>query len=193
MKTLLLSRSEVQQLLDPVVALPALRTAFQAYSIHRSIPAQRVRSELPGPGTATVLFPGLASSIPVYSVKVHAKFPEQNPAIQGVLLLHEAQTGHVLAIMDSTYLTAVRTGLVSALATDLLANEDARSVAIIGAGMQGAFQLRFLSQLRQLNRVFAFDPVPGKAADFVNHQRPNQSSSGSRYLARTRNRTRSRN
>ena len=167
METLLLSRSEVKQLLDPAVALPALRTAFQAYSSHRSIPAQRVRSEVPGPGTATVLFPGTESSIPVYSVKVHAKFPEQSPAIRGVLLLHEAQTGDLLAIMDSTYLTAVRTGLVSALATDLLAKEDARSVAIIGAGVQGEFQLRFLSQLRQLNRVFTIDTVPGKATDFA--------------------------
>lgn len=167
MQTLLLNRLEVRELLDPAVALPELSRAFQAYSCQHAIAAQRARSELPGPGTATVLFPGIGAGVPAYSVKVHAKYPDQSPAIRGVLLLHDSQTGDLLAIMDSTYLTAVRTGLVSALATDLLAKKDASSVAIVGAGVQGEFQLRFLSQLRQLKRVLVTDTIPGKATGFA--------------------------
>ena len=55
-----------------------------------------------------MLFPGLAPDVPAYTVKVHAKFPAQEPAIRGVLCLHATQTGELLAVMDSTYLTAVR-------------------------------------------------------------------------------------
>jgi ornithine cyclodeaminase/alanine dehydrogenase-like protein (mu-crystallin family) len=79
---------------------------------------------------------------------VHAKFPEQQPAIRGVLCLCDGQTGELLAVMDSTHLTAVRTGLCSALATDVLARRDARSVAVIGAGMQGDHQFRSLHMMR---------------------------------------------
>jgi ornithine cyclodeaminase/alanine dehydrogenase-like protein (mu-crystallin family) len=89
-----------------------------------------------------VLFPGTAADIPAYAVKVHAKFPEQQPAIRCVLCLCDGQSGELLAVMDSTHLTAVRTGLCSALAADVLARRDARSVAVIGAGMQGDHQLR---------------------------------------------------
>ncbi len=135
MRTLLLTRSETEVLLEPAELLADLRAAFRAYSLDRGVRAQRVRSALPGPGTATVLFPGIAADIPAYTVKVHAKFPEQQPAIRGVLCLCDSQTGELLAVMDSTHLTAVRTGLCSALATDVLARRDARSVAVIGAGV----------------------------------------------------------
>jgi hypothetical protein len=52
MDTLLLTRSEVERLLEPRALLPDLRSAFAAYSLQRTIPAQRARSPLPGPGGA---------------------------------------------------------------------------------------------------------------------------------------------
>ena len=124
MGTLVLTKSEVEKLLEPTELLPELRRAFVAYSASPNERARRVRSRLPGPGTATVLFPGVASGVPAYTVKVHAKFPDQRPAIRGVLCLHAAETGDLLAVMDSTYLTAVRTGLAGALAADVLARRD---------------------------------------------------------------------
>lgn len=167
--TLLLNRQEVQQVLDPQAALPALRAAFAAHSCSRQLPAQRHRSDLPVPGTATVLFPGTAEAIPAYSVKVHAKFPDQTPAIRGALLLFDSQTGALLAIMDSTYLTAARTGLASALGADLLARPDASTVAVVGAGAQGRFQLTYLHALRPIERVRVFDTLEEKAATFSRH------------------------
>lgn len=174
MTTLLLTRSEVEALLEPQAILPALRAAFQAYSLARTIPAQRARSPLPGaePGSVTVLFPGLVADIPAYSVKVHAKFPQQQPAIKGVLHLHDLKTGQLLAIMDSTYLTAVRTGLAGAIAADTLARADASLVAIIGAGAQGELQLRCLAMVRVLRQVRVFDTLPGRAEDYAQRLAP---------------------
>ncbi len=167
MGTLLLTRSETEILLAPGALLPDLRTAFQSYSLDHGIRAQRVRSTLSGPGTATVLFPGAAADIPAYSVKVHAKFPDQQPAIRGVLCLHDSQTGELLAVMDSTHLTAVRTGLSSALAADVLARRDARAVAVIGAGAQGEQQLRSLCLMRQMDAVCVYDTAPDRALAFA--------------------------
>lgn len=167
MRTLLLTRSETEILLEPGALLADLRAAFRGYSLDRGVRAQRVRSALSGPGTSTVLFPGTATDIPAYTVKVHAKFPEQQPAIRGVLCLHDSQTGGLLAVMDSTHLTAVRTGLSSALAANVLARHDAGSVAVIGAGMQGEHQLRSLHLMRQIGVVRVYDTAPDRALAFA--------------------------
>jgi ornithine cyclodeaminase/alanine dehydrogenase-like protein (mu-crystallin family) len=164
---LVLSRSEVESLLDPMAIVPLLRAAFVDYSATPGQRARRVRAQLPGPGTATVLFPGTAPGIPAYTVKVHAKFPAENPAIRGVLCLCSTETGALLALMDSTHLTAVRTGLAGALATHVLARDDADTVAVVGAGVQGAHQLRALAMFRPLRRAAVFDTVPGRAAAFA--------------------------
>src|SRR5260370_4755819 len=103
MTTVLLTRSEVEPLLHLPALLSEIRQAFQAYSLERSIPAQRVRSPLPGQDAkgAMLLFPGLLPGIPAYTVKVHAKFPSQRPAIKGVLLLHVLQPVTLSVILYS--------------------------------------------------------------------------------------------
>lgn len=165
METLLLTRSEVQTLLNPTELLGALREAFRAYSLERSIQAQRAFSPLPAQGTtAMLLFPGLIPGVPAYTVKVHAKFPGQSPAITGVIHLHDLNTGRLLAVMDSTYITAVRTGMAGALAADVLARTEAARVAVIGAGVQGELQLRYLPLVRPISSATVYDTVPGKAS-----------------------------
>ena len=157
MPTLLIGRSEVQRLLTAADVLPRLQDGFVAYSRGDISRGKRVRSDLPGPGTATVLFPGIVPGFPLYTVKVHAKFPAQRPAIRGVLCLHSSETGELLAVMDSTFLTGIRTGLSGALAAHVLARADASSVAVIGCGEQGRHQLTALAALRSINTVYAYD------------------------------------
>jgi ornithine cyclodeaminase/alanine dehydrogenase-like protein (mu-crystallin family) len=169
----LLNRTQVIELLDPAEVLPMMRTAFESYAsdAENAIAAQRAPFSLPGDqnpdrnrggsenrsGSGMLIFPGVTAGIPAYSVKVHAKYPTQEPSIRGVLLLHDLDTGALLAAMDSTYLTAVRTGLAAALATDALARKNAHSVAVIGAGVQGEFMLRFLSLQRSLSDIAVYD------------------------------------
>ncbi|MBS4195761.1 ornithine cyclodeaminase family protein [Lederbergia citri] len=168
METLLLTRTEVQSLLDPLELCSSLKAAFASYSLTRHIPVQRARSILPQDNASVMLlFPGLISNIPAYTVKDHAKFPSQSPSIKGVINLHDLETGQLLAIMDSTYITAVRTGLSGALGTHLLARRDAKNVTIIGAGVQGTLQLRSLTYFREISNVFVYDTSLEKATSFV--------------------------
>jgi len=74
MATLLLTRTEVAALVEQGTLLPALRAAFIAHSAGGLARAQRVRSALPGPGSATVLFPRHGAGVPAYT-RSHAKFP----------------------------------------------------------------------------------------------------------------------
>jgi ornithine cyclodeaminase len=88
MDTLLLTRSELRALLEPPELLDALREAFAAYSLGRSVNAMRVPVPLPvgavPPGASGMLLaPGIVPGVPAYSVKVHAKFPGATPRSKG--------------------------------------------------------------------------------------------------------------
>lgn len=168
METLLLTRSEVKLLLNAQEIYQLLLDAFIDHSKAEQIRSQRVRSLLPNEeSSAVVLFPGLASSIPAYTVKVHAKYPKQSPSINGVIHLHDLKTGGLLAIMDSTYITAVRTGISGVIGTNSLANKDAEELTIIGAGVQGQMHLNYLRSYRTIKRVRVFDTDPNKANEFA--------------------------
>lgn len=168
MDTLLLNRKEVESLLNPFELYPNFVEAFRMYSSHQEIQPQRAHSALPKENSsAMILFPGLNSNVPAYTVKNHAKFPNHTPSISGVINLHDLETGQLLAIMDSAYITAVRTGLSCAMSTHLLAGKAANTVAIIGAGVQGKLQLRSLHYLRQISSVCVYDTDKKRARLFA--------------------------
>ncbi len=168
--TLLLTRSEVAALLNGRELLAALRPAFVAYSLNRTIPARRYPVALPPPAPrgagGMVLAPGLIDGIPAYTVKVHAKFPAQSPAVRGLLLLHDLGTGQLLAVMDSAHLTGIRTAAASVLAADVLARPEAGDVALIGAGAQAALHVPLLSEAHTIRRVRVFDTSPERTEIF---------------------------
>ncbi|HYO55960.1 ornithine cyclodeaminase family protein [Archangium sp.] len=166
MSTLLLTRTDVVRHMEALTLLSEMREAFRADSESRSVEPQRARAPLHDKGAALVVFPGTLPGIPAYTVKVHAKFPGRSPAIQGVVQLHDLETGALLAVMDSGHLTALRTGVVGALAADVLARQDASRVALIGAGAQASMQLKSLRLVRSLNHVRVFDVEVARAVDF---------------------------
>lgn len=162
MSTLILTRSEVEAVLQPAVLLENMRSAFAAYSAGAGTRSARLPLPLPSPpspanASAMIIAPGWVTDIPAYTAKVHAKFPGLDPAIQGVVILHDVRTGAPLAILESSYLTALRTALAGALGADVLALRDASHVAIIGAGRQGRSQLEALRLVRPIRSVAVFD------------------------------------
>jgi ornithine cyclodeaminase len=171
MDTLLLTRSEIEQILTPPALLAALREAFAAYSTMRTIDSMRIPIPLPKESTpigasGMVLAPGLVPGIPAYSVKVHAKFPGEDPAIRGILIIHDLSTGAPLAVLESSYLTALRTSLAGALGADVLAIPRVRCAAIVGAGVQGRSQLGALRMVRPIEAVCVFDVCADAIARF---------------------------
>lgn len=114
-----------------------------------------------------IVFPGLVPGIPAYTVKINAKLPASVPSVRGLIALHDLETGALLAVMDSIAITAIRTALVGALAADALARKSIRTVAVIGAGVQGREQLRALRLLRTFESVRVFDTRPERAAALI--------------------------
>ena len=106
-----------------------------------------------------------------YGLKEVCVFPN-NPNIgkdahQGSVLLHSAETGELLAVMNASAITAIRIGAVSGVATRLLAREDAGNLAIIGAGVQGRSHLAAMAAVRPIRRVRVADKLPGMAQKFA--------------------------
>lgn len=171
---LLLSRSDVQRLVSTTELLAELRKGFVSYS-KRTIDALRVPIPLPADrasadASGIVIAPGLADTIPAYTVKVHAKFPGSDPAIQGLVILHDLNDGRPLAVLESSFLTALRTGLAGAVGADVLAKPSAKRVAIIGAGVQGHTQLENLRLVRDIAFVSVFDRSEKAAHNFAEAQ-----------------------
>ncbi|HEX5595512.1 MAG TPA: ornithine cyclodeaminase family protein [Micromonosporaceae bacterium] len=159
--TVVLTRSQVDQLIDVDEVLEILQKGFRAASAAQS--PLRIRTDLPGPGTATCLMPGLLPDVPAYTVKVNAKFPGAVPALRGVVCLHDLGTGELLALADSASVTAWRTGLAAALGTHVLADPRAEVLGFVGAGAQARTTLAGLRRLRPWAHITACDLDPARA------------------------------
>jgi alanine dehydrogenase len=142
---LVLSQEEVQRLLDVDLLLDALERAFVELSAGRaSVP----------PRTAAFAEHGLLGAMPGYvdgvlAAKLVTLFPGHEPSHQALIAVFDAETGTPVAVMDGTHITAVRTGASSAVAT----REDARVLAILGAGVQGRSHLDAVGRVRDFSEV----------------------------------------
>ena len=166
--TRLLTRSDLGDLLEPSACLAALRDGFHAMGAEAVIPGQRVRTDLPFPGTATALIPGLLPGIEAYTVKVNAKFPGARPALRGVICLYSGVDGELLALLDSATVTAWRTGLAAALGTHALAGPaEGAVVGVIGAGAQAELMVRGLGVLRPYCQLLVHDTDFERATGFA--------------------------
>jgi ornithine cyclodeaminase/alanine dehydrogenase-like protein (mu-crystallin family) len=151
---LVLSGDEVRRLLDLDRLLSALAGAFVALSEgHASVPP-RVAASVPDRGLLAAM-PGYVEGI--LETKLVSVFPGNHeaglPSHQALIALFDADNGTPLAVMDGTHITAVRTAAAAALATRLLAREDAAVLAVLGAGVQGRAHLEAVPRVRRFREI----------------------------------------
>jgi ornithine cyclodeaminase len=169
MKIRILSAADVQAAITMPEAIEAMRDAFSALSSGKATVPLRVALEMKD-GVSLFMpahLPGLGPAA-AKVVSVHPGNVEQGlPMIHAVVLVIDPETGIPLALMDGTWLTALRTGAVGGLAADLLARKDASTAAVFGAGVQARTQLEALRAVRDIRDVRVVDPVPAAADAFV--------------------------
>lgn len=86
--------------------------------------------------------------------------------IQGFVALLDEQTGALLAILEGSVVTEIRTAAVSAVATDVLARPDAGDLALIGAGVQARSHLLAMADVREVRRLRVWNRSAEQAASF---------------------------
>ena len=155
MKVMVLSESDVRRLLDPEALLDALARAFEAMSCDKVSVPPRIAATVPGAGLLAAM-PGYGRGIGL-AVKMVSVFTENVqrglPSHQALICVFDATTGSPIALMDGTYVTALRTAGAAALSTRLLARQDARVLAILGAGVQGAAHLQMFPLVRDFAEI----------------------------------------
>ena len=159
---LLLSRSDVTRLLTMDECISAVEDAFRQFGEGRTDPPGILSTHVEGGGFHIKAGVLSIRGRRFYAAKTNANFP-QNPArhglptIQGVLLLFDAENGRPLAIMDSTEITALRTAAATAVAAKYLAAPDARTMTVVGCGVQGRMQAKALTRVLSLEEIWLFD------------------------------------
>jgi alanine dehydrogenase len=91
-------------------------------------------------------------------VNVHPENPKKGlQTVMAILLLNDPKTGLPLALMDGTYLTALRTGAGGAIAAKYLAKKGVLKLGVIGAGQQALTQIMAISQVRKIKEILVYD------------------------------------
>jgi ornithine cyclodeaminase/alanine dehydrogenase-like protein (mu-crystallin family) len=152
---LYLSRADVERLLDIDAMLDALARALVVFSSGITSVPPRSAARVPDRGLLGVMagyVPGIALEVKLVSVFPGNHHPDL-PSHQGLIAIFDEDNGAPLALMDGTYITAIRTGGTAAVAARALARDDASVLAILGAGVQGASHLETFPRVRDFKEV----------------------------------------
>lgn len=168
--TLILTRQDVQKVLDMGDCIETIAEVMQRFSAGETVMPVRLVTRVPERGVHAAM-PAVLASLGIFGIKSITVFPDNPsrgaPSIMGLVILNEVATGRPLAVMDAAYLTGIRTAAASAVATRLLANPDANTLALIGAGVQAATHLWAMTEARPVESVAVYDIDPGIAERFI--------------------------
>jgi ornithine cyclodeaminase/alanine dehydrogenase-like protein (mu-crystallin family) len=163
-RILYLSRAEVERLLDVDALLDALARALASLSAGGASAPPRIGARVPDRGVLGAMVgyvPGSGMEGKLVSVFPHNR---ARPSHQALIALFGEEDGAPLALMDGTYITAIRTGGAAAVAARAIAREDAKVLAILGAGAQGDSHLETFPRVRDFAEIRVASRDAGKAA-----------------------------
>lgn len=165
---LVLSEKQVQSLIDIDELISTLEKAHTQYSTGKAVMPVRLVVPLPQIQGRITSMPGFLNEDKALGMKVVTYFqdnPKRNlPAILGTIMLFSAETGKLIAVMDGSYVTAIRTACASAMATKVLANTETPVLGILGAGVQARAHIQALTHVRKIDRIKIYSPSGASAA-----------------------------
>ena len=166
MKTLLLKKNDVSQLVEMADVIPAVEEAYKAFSNKDVIQPDYIGIKLPdhrGEIDFKLCYSKLNENI---SMKAHSggftHNPDQYglPASMGTILLFDAQSCALICIMDGSLITGLRTGASGAVSVKMLARKNARKITCIGTGNQARMQIRSLKEVLKIDEIHAWSRTP---------------------------------
>ncbi len=171
MKTLLLNREQVYQLLPMAECMEVMAEALQSLARGEVVQPLRPIMRLPE-------HKGLMGLMPSYSVPLHAmglkvltifhgQHGREHESHKGAVLLFDGEHGGLRAIMDAASITAIRTAAVSGVATRLLARDDAHVLTLLGSGVQAQTHLAAMCLARNVTHVRVWSRTFEHAQRFV--------------------------
>ena len=180
MDVLVLNAEEVTRLLPMPECIKVMRDALAALARGEALVPLRTVMRVPGASGFLGLMPGYIAPARgeggALGMKAVSVFPGNAKrgidTHQGAVLLFEADTGRLCALMDGAAITAIRTAAVSGVATDVLARADADELAILGAGVQARTHTEAIAAVRPIRRVRIWSRNAEHAAALASELRP---------------------
>ncbi|MEM8890536.1 MAG: ornithine cyclodeaminase [Bacteroidota bacterium] len=161
------SAEDLSEKISMQKAIELMADTFRQISSGKAEVPVRAHIFMPEEKGQSLFMPAYLAGSKQFGVKVvgiHDENPQKGlPYIHAVVLVMDAADGKPLALVDGTYLTALRTGAGSGIATKLLAREDARVLAVFGAGVQSRTQIEAVLAVRQIEEILLFNRTEAKA------------------------------
>ncbi|WP_428911547.1 ornithine cyclodeaminase family protein [Niallia sp. Krafla_26] len=165
--TLILNAKDVEQAINMRTIIDQIEKGLvEEYSGHVIVPA-RVNLPTNNKGFFRVM-PAVMNESGYMGFKVFFKSGANNQSsVRYLIGVIDQNENNLEAMMDSHYLTAVRTGATTGLATKYLARENAKTVGVIGSGLEARTNLEAVCAVRNIEYVRVFSPNPNRRALFA--------------------------
>lgn len=170
-KTLILTRREIEKLIDMRKALRIVEGAFEAHGQNKVQMPAKIYIHLDKYRGDFRAMPAYIEGMEACGIKWVNVHPENKnyglPSVMAVIILSDPKTGFPLAIMDGTYITNLRTGAAGGIAAKYLANKNSSTVVLVGCGAQAKAQLMALKELFKIKSVRVCGCRRSHAIDFT--------------------------
>lgn len=169
-----IDEAQIREILTMQEAILLMTQAFVTVSTGRAIIPLRSAIDIVEQDARVLFMPVYVPELITVAVKIVSVYPGntdkyQIPNIHGKLLLIHAENGVPYCLLDAEYITALRTGAASGLATDILANENAKVLAIFGTGAQAFTQVEGVMCVRNIETVLVFGTDARSVTAFCEH------------------------
>ncbi len=170
---LVISANEQRNLVNMNEVIKYAALALKEFSAERTITP--IRSSLPfaNEQNTALIMPSVAEGLEALGLKVVTVVPENKKigkkTINGIVMLSDFQTGEPLALLEGSYLTMVRTGALSGVATKHLARHNAKTLCIIGTGEQAKGIAEAIFAVRDIDKVILYNRTEEKAYAFAQY------------------------
>ncbi|MGA2297054.1 MAG: ornithine cyclodeaminase family protein [FCB group bacterium] len=167
---ILLSKSDVIKILDMKTTMDVVEKAFaELYEGSANMP-QRTPIAVPEHEGVALFMPAFMKKLGAIGAKIVTVYknnvPKYNmPTVLGTILILDEKTGNCEAIMDGGFITAMRTGSVSGIATKYMANKDAKFATILGSGIQAKTQVWATCEAHKFEKYYVYSVDPPESID----------------------------
>ena len=172
-----LNKKQILEMVSIKEAIHAMKSAFIHLSNGIAHIPPRLNFDFPDKNATSLVMPAYAIGNPYYCVKIvsiNYSNPKKGlPLIHSVIQVFNAFQGNQIATFDGESITAIRTAAASGLATNLMAKKDASICTIFGTGVQAAFHMKAMMEIRNIEKFIIFSRNEDTAAKFCDLHKKN--------------------
>ncbi|MCR8928870.1 ornithine cyclodeaminase family protein [Priestia megaterium] len=166
-----ITEEQVQDILDMKLVLPVIREAYEDCVEGKIYAGNRIFMPIRGEKNVGQWLVANCTNKPFFGSKFSSLFQgnlkKGLPSSISKISLYSAETGELQALIDANYLTAIKTGGSAAIATDLMAREDANKLGVIGSGIQAFSQVLAIQEIRPIEELYVYDINPERVESFI--------------------------